>query len=261
MASRSPAARRSITTALALPSKLPGMFGMSTAVGMLVAVTMLAGCPSPEVEGRYNEFGDKTQDIRDEAASVKMDVAGTLVDVTGTFHFSLTATPVAPTTPFQFIATTVFTPNDAGGGQLDIELQPLSLELGATNTPREFTGEPVPLSFVVDEAGTFDADLGVIELVGEANPVTGSEIVATMQLQGAILDANVYCGNVGGAVTVPANIDLTGSTFAAIRINPEDAMSPELLPDPPVGACPEGGGSGDTDGGSGGGDTDSATGG
>lgn len=224
---------------------------------------MLAGCPSPEVEGRYDEFTDKTQDIRDDAATVKMDVAGTLVDVTGTFHFSLTATPVAPTTPFQFIATTVYTPDEAtGGGQLEIALQPLSLEILATNTPREFTGEPVLLSFAVDEAGTFDADLGVINLIGDANPVTGSDIVATMSLQGAIQDADVYCGNVGGMVTVPANIDLTGSTFAAIRINPEDAMSPELLPDPPVGACPAGGGStSDTDGGSGGGDTDSATGG
>ncbi len=228
---------------------------------MLGVGILLAGCPSPEVEERYDEFGEKTQDIRDDAASVKMDVAGTLVDVTGTFHFSLTATPVAPTTPFQFIATTTFTPDDAGGGQLDLELQPLSLGLGQTNNPREFTGDAIPLSFTVDEAGTFDADLGEINLIGAANPVTGSDIVATMQLQGAIQDENVYCGNVGGMVTVPANIDLTGSTFAAIRINPEDAMSPELLPDPPVGACPEGGGTGDTDGDSAGGGTDSATGG
>lgn len=257
MASRSPAARRSITTALALPSQLSAAFGM---FGLLGVVSMLAGCPSPEVEGRYDGFTDKTQDIRDEAASVKMDVAGTLADVTGTFHFSLTATPVAPTTPFQFIATTVFTADAAGGGQLDIALQPLSLEILATNTPREFTGDPVLLSFAVDEAGTFDADIGVINLIGDANPVTGSDIVATMQLQGAIQDENIYCGNVGGMVTVPANIDLTGSTFAAIRINPEDAMSPELLPDPPVGECPEGGSTSDTDGDSGG-DTDSATGG
>ncbi|HHK41000.1 MAG TPA: hypothetical protein ENJ50_01165, partial [Planctomycetaceae bacterium] len=178
MASRSPAARRSITTALALPSKSLANVGRLGTLGLL---TMLAGCPSPEAEGRYEEFTDKTQDIRDDAASVKMDVAGTLADVTGTFHFSLTATPVAPTTPFQFIATTTFTPGDAGGGQLDIELQPLSLEVLATNTPREFTGDPIPLSFTVDEAGTFDEDVGEINLIGDANPVTGSDIVATMQ--------------------------------------------------------------------------------
>ena len=257
MASRSPAARRSITTAFPLPLNILGGLG---GLGGLGVITLLAGCPSPEAEGRYDEFTDKTQDTRDDAASVKMDVAGTLVDVTGTFHFSLTATPVAPTTPFQFIATTVYTPNDAGGGQLDIALQPLSLEILATNTPREFVGDPIELSFAVDEAGAFDADIGEINLIGEANPVTGSDIVATMQLQGAIQDENVYCGNVGGMVTVPANIDLTGSTFAAIRINPEDAMSPDLLPDPPVGACPEGGSTSDTDGDSAG-DTDSGTGG
>lgn len=257
MASRSPIARRSLNTALALPTRAASMASMAGTFGI---VTVLAGCPSPEAEGRYDEFVDKTQDIRDDAATVKMDVAGTLADVTGTFHFSLTATPVAPTTPFQFIATTTFTADAAGGGQLDIDLQPLSLDVLATNTPREFIGDTIPLSFAVDESGAFDADAGEINLIGAANPVTGSDIIATMQFQGAIQDENVYCGNVGGMVTVPANIDLTGSTFAAIRINPEDAMSPELLPDPPVGACPEGGGTSDTDGGSGG-DTDSGTGG
>ena len=104
------------------------------------------------------------------------------------------------------------------------------------------------------------ADLGELAVTGAANPITGSDIVATLSLTGAIQDENVYCGIAGGMVTVPANIDLTGSTFAAIRINPEDAMNPAALPDPPVGACPEGTGMSDTDGGSGG-DTDSATGG
>ncbi|MGH1344687.1 MAG: hypothetical protein ACRBN8_24220 [Nannocystales bacterium] len=159
-------------------------------------------------------------------------------DVTGTFHFSLTATPIAPTTPFQFIATTMFTTDAAGGGQLDITLQPLSLEIQATTTPREFVGDPILMTLAVDEVGALDADIGTVNLIGAANPVTGSDLVATMQLQGVIQDEDLYCGNVGGMVTVPANIDLTGSTFAAVRISPEDAMSPELLPDPPVGACP-----------------------
>ena len=222
----------------------------------------LAGCPSVEAEGRYDEFVDKTQDIRDDAADVKMDVGGVLADVTGTFHFSLAAV-VAATTPLQFIATTTYTPNAAGGGQLDIELQPLSLNVLATTEPREYTGEVIPLSFPVDEAGAFMADLGEVAVTGAANPITGSDIVATLMLTGAIQDENVYCGIVNGMVTVPANIDLTGSTFAAIRIEPEDAMNPAALPDPPVGGCPAGSGGGDTDGGGsdGGAGTEGATGG
>jgi hypothetical protein len=219
---------------------------------------LLAGCPSPDVEGRYDGFVDKTQDDRDDAAMVKMDVGGTLADVTGTFHFSLTPTPVSATTPFQFIATTTFTAADGGGGQLDIDLQPLSLDILSTTEPREYVGDIISLSFPVDDAGAFDADIGEITLVGAANPVTGSDILATLQLTGAIQDEDVYCGIVGGMVTVPANIDLTGSTFAAIRINPDDAMNPDALGEP-VGECPAGGGSGggtDTDdGGSGGGDS------
>ena len=222
----------------------------------------LAGCPSPEPEGRYDEFVDKTQDIRDDAADVKMDVGGTLADVTGTFHFSLAAV-VAATTPLQFIATTTFTADPAGGGQLDIDLQPLSLNVLATTEPREFVGDVVSLSFPVDESGAFMADLGEVAVTGAANPITGSDIVATLMLTGAIQDENVYCGVVNGMVTVPANIDLTGSTFAAIRINPEDAMNPAALPDPPVGACPAGTGGGDTDSGGSGGavETEGATGG
>ena len=241
-------ASRTVSNALALSSVL--------------GLAVLTGCPSPDVEGRYDGFVDKTQDIRDDAASVKMDIGGSLADVTGTFHFSLAAI-VAETTPLQFIATTTFTADPAGGGTLDIELQPLSLDVLATTEPREFVGEVVTISFPVDESGAFEADLGELAVTGAANPITGSDIVATLSLQGAIQDENVYCGNAGGMVTVPANIDLTGSTFAAIRINPEDATNPAALPDPPVGACPEGTG-GDTDGGSGGGsggDTDSATGG
>ncbi len=245
MASRISATRRLFSATLSLP---------------LLAV-MVGGCPSPDVEGRYEGFVDKTQDIRDDAAMVKMDVGGALADVTGTFHFSLAAI-IAENTPLQFIATTTFTANDAGGGQVDIELQPLSLDFGATAVPREFVGEVVSISFEVDDAGAFtDADLGEVAVTGAANPITGSDIVATLALTGAIQDENVYCGVVNGMVTVPANIDLTGSTFAAIRINPEDAMDTTALADPPVAACPDGGGTdSDTDGGSGG-DTDSATGG
>ncbi len=248
MASRTRAIRRPLLAALSLP---------------LLAV-IAGGCPSPDVEGRYDEFVDKTQDIRDDAAMVKMDVGGALADITGTFHFSLAAI-IAENTPLQFIATTTFTANDAGGGQVDIDLQPLSLDFGATAVPREFVGEVVSISFDVDEAGAFVmADLGEVAVTGAANPITGSDIVATLALTGAIQDENVYCGVVNGMVTVPANIDLTGSTFAAIRIDPADATNPAALTDPPVAGCPAGGGT--TDSGTGGGgdtdtDTDTATGG
>jgi len=233
-------ASRSLLQAVALPS--------------LLGLGMLTGCPSPDVEGRYNEFVDNTQEIRDDAAMVKLDVGGTLADVTGTFHFSLAAV-IAETTPLQFIATTTFTANPDGGGQLDVELQPLSLDVLSTTMPREFVGDVIPLSFPVDESGGFTADLGELAVTGAANPITGSDIVATLTLTGAIQDENVYCGIAEGDVTVPTAIPLAGSTFAAVRINPEDAMNPAALPDPPIGACPEGSGGTDTD------DTDSATGG
>lgn len=229
-------ASRKVLHALALPLILP-------------TVGVLAGCPSPDADGRYEEYVDKTQDIRDDAADVKMDVGGALADVNGTFHFSLAAV-IAPNTPLQFIATTTFDP-EGSGGTVDIELQPLSLDLGSATEPRELVGDPVSISFPVDEGGAFVADLGSVAVTGAANPITGSDIEANLVLTGAIQDEDVYCGTVGGMVTVPANIDLTGSTFAAIRIDPADATNPAALADPPIGSCPQGSGGSGT-----GGDTD-----
>ncbi|MEM6290803.1 MAG: hypothetical protein AAGA54_06040 [Myxococcota bacterium] len=234
-------------------------------LGMVVAgsvLTALTGCPSPDTAGRFDGFVDETQEERDEAATVKMDVGGSLADVTGTFHFSLTPTPVSSTTPFQFIAETTFTPTDDGGGELVFDLQPLSLDVGSTSSPREFVGSVITVTTQVDAGGAFMQDLGEVTLEGAANPITGSNILATLQLTGAIQDEDVYCGIVNGMVTMPISLDLSGSTFAAVRINPEDAMNPAALADPPVGACPEGGGGGGGGGSEGsGGDTDSSTGG
>ncbi len=232
-------------------------------LGMVVAgtiLTALTGCPSPDTTGRFEGFVDETQEERDEAATVKMDVGGSLADVTGTFHFSLTPTPVSATTPFQFIAETTFMANADGGGELVFSLQPLSLDVGSTSTPREFVGEVITVTTQVDAGGAFMEDLGEVTLEGAANPITGSNILATLQLTGAIQDEDVYCGIVNGMVTMPISLDLSGSTFAAVRINPEDATNPAALADPPIGACPEGGGAEGGSEGSGG-DTDSGTGG
>ncbi len=208
------------------------------AVGFLVATTLgVAGCPSPDVEGKFEDYVDQTQEIRDEAANVKMDVGGALADVTGTFHFALAAV-IAAETPLQFVATTTFTP-EGDGGTLMMELQPLSLNFGEVTVPREFVGEVVTLSFPVDGAGAFDADLGEVAVTGAANPITGSDIVATLGLTGAIQNEDLFCGIAAGMVTVPANIDLTGSTFAAVRI---DATDPASLPVDVLGGCPAGGG-------------------
>ena len=71
--------------------------------------------------------------------------------------------------------------------------------------------------------------MGTVMVTGAANPVTGSDIVATLVVDGDILDANTMCGELSGEVSSPLVFDLTGSTFAASRLA-DDGSDPATLP-------------------------------
>lgn len=202
------------------------------------------GCPSPDPEAKYDDFLEETKEERDDAANIKLDVSGALADISGTHLFALAAS-ISPATPLQFIAT-VTMETTAEGAVATIDFQPLTLDVGATTEPREFVGDP--LNFVditFGAAGNFMLDMGEVGVDGTANPITGAEIVATLQLDGAIKTTDLWCGTAGGEVTVPALIPLMGSTFAAVRI---DGTDPASLPTDVLSACPaEGAGSGGAD--------------
>jgi hypothetical protein len=108
----------------------------------------------------------------------------------------------------------------------------------------------------VDAAGAFTLDFGDTMVTGMANPITGSDIAATLSLQGTIQDANLWCGSVTGMVTSPITQDLMGSTFAAVRV---EATDPASLPTDVLSTCPAGGGGGES-GDSGGSDSGGTTG-
>lgn len=226
-----------------------------SAFALAVAATsgLLAGCPSADPPAKLDAFLEETQDERDEAASMKMDVGGTLADISGTHLFALSAT-LSPTTPLQFVATVDLT-STAEGGTMSITFQPLSLDITATTTPREMVGDPLTFTDIpVDAGGGFTLDFGSVGVVGAANPITGADIEASLVITGAIQNPDLWCGTVTGAVTVPLDYDLVNSSFAAVRV--EDT-SPAGLPMDVLYGCPEG-----AEGGSSGGsdtDTDTAT--
>jgi hypothetical protein len=166
-----------------------------------------------------------------------MDQGGALADVTGDFLFALAAV-IDPAHPLQFYATVTFTPAPEGG-TLDMQLQPLSLEQGGTTMPRQPVGDVLPLMGVpVDASGGFMVSIDQpVMVTGMANPITGSDIVATLALDGVIQSEDIFCGTVTGMVTQPLMLDLMGSTFAAVRV-----PSIDMLPgDPITVACPMGG--------------------
>jgi hypothetical protein len=123
----------------------------------------------------------------------------------------------ARTSPLPALAS----PAGAGGLIVDLSLQPLSAE--DQSTP---VGDPLVASdLAVAADGTFDWDLGEVTLVGAANPITGANIVSTLQFQGSICGGDnlgFICGGVTGIVSEPlSNYDLTGSTFAMQRYEGE----------------------------------------
>jgi hypothetical protein len=84
-----------------------------------------------------------------------------------------------------------------------------------------------------EEDGTFSADLGDVSVPGRANPITGSDIVANVQLTASTRAAaddqpDVFCGQVTGMVTAPIKLDLSGSSFGAVATDDEASSDPLL---------------------------------
>ncbi len=236
-------------------SKLPHML-LAPAPALTAVITLVAGCPSPEPEEKLEKWIKDTKEERDEAQAMKMCLPGEPADITGTHLFALGAS-ISPNTPLQFIAT-VQAATTADGGSVSIDFQPLALDVGSTTTPRTPVGELLSLpAATVDADGCFSVDLGEVSVTGMANPITGSDIRATLAVEGSIQSPDFWCGIVTGNVTMPLMLDLAGSTFAATRVASTD---PASLPTDVVFACPEeeGGMEGGMETG---GSTDTATGG
>jgi len=144
---------------------------------------------------------------------------GALADITGD-HLLALATVIAPDTPLQYLATVVQTP-DGDGALLDISLQPLSLDVGSTTTPRLPFGAPLVFDDIeVAADGSFEITVGGLEVTGETNPITGSDaLAANVVLTGTIVDDASWCGTAAGALTAPLRLDLAGTTFAATAVD------------------------------------------
>jgi hypothetical protein len=138
----------------------------------------------------------------------------------GQYLFAV-ATTVDLSKPFQFIATFA---TDAAS-VLTLTLQPLTLDQGNVTTPRQPFGEPLEFTDIAVVDGKFAVDLGSTNLAGPTNPITGADIVASLDLAATIVDMDVICGTVTGDVTSPLMVSIEGSTFAAVRL-----ADPKVLP-------------------------------
>ncbi|MBC8070094.1 MAG: hypothetical protein IAG13_17295 [Deltaproteobacteria bacterium] len=142
------------------------------------------------------------------------------------------STVVDPAHPIQFLATVE--PSDAPGGgyTLDVSLQRLTLDVMSTTSPREPFGAPFDVLIDVAADGEFELALDDLDIPGPTNPITGSDLVASVVLEGNIDMGGQWCGDGSGTITQPLLLDLTGSTFAFTPVEDD-----ELPGDPVPAAC------------------------
>ena len=212
-------------------------------------VTVAVACDTPDTQGRFDEFAANTVDDRKGPADTGMDIPepeGSRVDFGGTYLMAVEVAGIGAGRPLHLQADVTV---DLETNTIAMTLQPLKSDVDAqTQEVRADarTAVGAALSFeniAFEEDGTFVADLGHVEVEGEANPLTGSFIEADMVLHGIVANAEVFCGSVTGMVTVPSNIPLEGSTFGVVK-------GTEFATVTPMSTCPaDVGNNGDMDAG------------
>jgi hypothetical protein len=181
----------------------------------LAASLFALGACGPDTEARWNEYLDETNDAREAAAaagSCEGDACAAC-DISG-YHLVGLETLLGPGVPIQFMTEVI-----SDGDTATFSFQPLSLDMGSTDSPREEVGDAIVVSDVPIVDGTFIIDFGEVTVTGEANPISGGDIVATIVLEGRILSADAWAGTVTGMATSPVSADLVGSTFGAYRVS------------------------------------------
>ena len=209
----------------------------------LSVLLAISACTSPDPQGRYDEFAANTADQRRDAGDTSVG-GGVVIDFSGTFFFAF-STVVDFEKPIFFEATVAV---DTDASTIDLTLQALKTDLLLDGTPRDdpraYVGEPIVAEGIpYDEDGTFVSNLGTVTMSGDANGITGRDIVADIILNGRVDTADFFCGSVEGDVTFPVPIVLAGSTFGATRVEADQIADLDVSTMPM--ACPGGDDTGD----------------
>lgn len=108
-------------------------------------------------------------------------------------------TVVLPGTPLQYLAQV----DGYTADSVEVTFTPLSLDMGSTTDPREALDEyGFTITASIGSGPAVQLDLGELQIPGEANPITGSDIVSTLILS-ASTAAGGLCGTADGMVTLP----------------------------------------------------------
>ena len=155
---------------------------------VVLAGLALAGCPDPE--GSFDDFVERTIDAR--VPAVQPDAGATIAaDITGTF-FVAVATHLGPTSPLFFKGDAVV---DTSGEVATVTLTLTSLN----NMERSVNSDNVivpdgPSDY--GEDGKFIVKYTAQDVQGNANPITGNDLVVTLGFDAKVLGEDVFCGDI-----------------------------------------------------------------
>jgi hypothetical protein len=138
---------------------------------------------------------------------------------------------VDPTHPIQYLASVEQTELPGGSSSLYVSLQRLTLDVLSTTSPRAPFGEPLDLMINVAANGEFTLALDHLDIPGPTNPMTGSDLLVSVHLEGNVDKVGQWCGTASGMVSEPLMLDLVGSTFAFTPVVDDE------LPNPVTAAC------------------------
>ena len=183
-----------------LVSKRFGLLGATTA---LLGLAAGIGCPDPE--GMFKDFEGRTEDMR--VVPEPPPVGNGIIDMTGTYTFAISTT-ISPEQPLMLLGRATMTIDPAAGtGVLNLSIQPVVPDpkpLAECPEPGTFVGDPIVLDGIqVSDTGAFSANFGEVHVEGCGNGISGSNIVANLQLDGITLSEFRMCGNVTGALSQP----------------------------------------------------------
>ena len=198
-------------------------------MALALAAGVYTGCDVPDPAGEFEKFGDRTAEDR-----VVADMSinnGQQVDFSGTFLLGI----VTPLLETPIMLETVVSVDE--NFSADFEFQPIKTDITQDGTPREDArtpvGDVIAVSGVqVEPDGSFEVDLGEVAVAGDANPISGSDILANIQLQGVVQSMTFFCGTASGNAIEPIMLPLAGSTFGAVEL--EGATITDIEP---VGSC------------------------
>jgi len=191
----------------------------------LLSLAAVSGClPNPKSD--YEDFLDRTESYRTDPSKADADVAPVDAQapkeaVKGLYYASCLSQLAFGDVRklLRFYTLTEYTPNDQGGGTLNLNMTPMlgydKVNDGPT-APDNFSltfarGDAIPANGTVDGAGIFTITLGTVNLVPEANPITGRQIkIENTILKGRFASStDAFCSTLQGQVTVPIQQPLT----------------------------------------------------